>query len=94
VILLVASLAAAVVTAMALAVNTWFRGVLRVRAHKTTLVTLKSGHAFKGVLFAVDRHAIVLRNAEMVEEGGDRIPVPVDGELVVLRPDVAFLQFV
>lgn len=68
--------------------------VLRNHLRHTTIVTLKSGAAFRGVLYLVDKEAFVLRNCELVEAGSDRIPVAVDGELVILRPDVHYLQFV
>lgn len=54
------------------------------------IVTLKSGEGYRGVLFEEDRHALVLRNAEALNPDGTRVLV--DGELIVLRPDVAYLQ--
>lgn len=67
--------------------------VLKQRVMRTTIVTLKAGSSFRGVLFAHDREAIVLRNVEHLVEGADK-PTPVDGELVVLAADVLFMQFV
>lgn len=57
---------------------------------RRTIVTLKSGEAFAGVLYAVDRESLTLRNAELLT-AGERA-VPVDGEVLVLRADVAYLQ--
>lgn len=68
--------------------------LIREHLRRKVVVTLKSGDAFEGVLFAADSEALVLRNATVLEAGGtDRVPVPVDGELLLLRPDVAYLQF-
>lgn len=61
----------------------------RVRAK--VLVTLKSGDGFEGVLWEADRQALVLRGASMVGLAGDP-PVAVDGEVVVLLVDVAYIQ--
>jgi len=58
---------------------------------KTVIVTLKSGMAFRGVLFDADPETIVLRNAEAVEAGTD-LPVKVDGEVLIDRSQVEFMQ--
>lgn len=68
--------------------------VLRSLVRRGCIVTLKSGEAFRGVLWARDAHVFVLRNAEALGIGEERRAVPVDGEVVILRPDVAYLQFV
>lgn len=71
------------------------RHIIRQHLRKAVLVTLKTGEGFRGVLFDADRDALVLRNAGVVEaNGSDRVATPVDGELVILRHDVAYLQFV
>lgn len=64
--------------------------VLPGRVHQQVILTLKSGDGYRGVLFEVDRHAVVLRNAEALNPDGSRLVV--DGELIVLRADVAYLQ--
>lgn len=66
--------------------------LLRQRRRRRCLVTLKDGSAFSGVLFEVDSEAVVLRDAAQLDAGPKREPVGVDGELLILRPDVAFLQ--
>lgn len=66
--------------------------VLRSRLRRRVLVTLHSGEAFDGVLFDADRQALVLRNASQVGVANRGTPVPVDGEVVVLLEDVAYLQ--
>lgn len=64
--------------------------ILRQRRRKSVLVTTKSEATFRGVLFQVDRHSMVLRNAEVVVAGEN--PTVVDGELILPRAEVAFLQ--
>ena len=66
--------------------------LLRRRARETVVVTLKSGLAFRGVLFDVDDRSFVLRNAEALEQGVNGSHVPVDGEVVMARSDVEFWQ--
>ena len=58
---------------------------------RRAIVTLKSGESFAGVVFDVDREMVLLRNAELLT-AGERA-VPVDGEVLILRADVAYLQF-
>lgn len=64
--------------------------VLPGRVHQVVIVTLKSGDGYRGVLFESDRHAMVLRNTEALNPDGTRVMV--DGELIVLRADIAYLQ--
>lgn len=68
--------------------------IIRQHLRRKVLATLKTGEAFGGVLFDADREAVVIRNCELLEAGTDRTAVPVDGELVILRADLAYLQFV
>lgn len=92
--MIAAAVISALLTAAVAVVATWSvcgRGtVLSARVHMQVIVTLKSGDGYRGVLFEVDRHALVLRNCEALNPDGTRLTV--DGELVVLRPDVAILQ--
>lgn len=67
------------------------RHLFRQRLHKTVIVTLKSGMAFRGALYDADPDVFVLRNAEAIEKGTS-LPVAVDGEVLVLRSEVEFLQ--
>jgi small nuclear ribonucleoprotein (snRNP)-like protein len=62
------------------------------RGRRQVLVTLKSGAAFRGVLYATDREALVLREAQALAYGAQKATVPVEGELVALRADVDYLQ--
>lgn len=64
--------------------------VLGERLRRKVVVTLKAGSTFGGVLAEADRYAIVLQGAESLKPDGSRISV--DGELVVLREDVAYIQ--
>ena len=68
--------------------------VLGNRVRSRVLLTLKSGEAFEGVLWEADSHAFVLRNVTAFAESStpDPTATPVDGELVVLAGDVAFIQ--
>lgn len=83
-------LAAAILAAAIVGVFAWDRfGVVRRRRHSPVIVTLKSGAGFKGVLVADDSRALVLGNAETVDDGR---PVPVDGEVIVPWGDVKYVQ--
>lgn len=66
--------------------------LLRQRLRRRVIVTLKSGEAFSGVLFEVDSESIVLRDVQAPGAGERGATVPVDGELLILRSDVAFMQ--
>ena len=68
------------------------RRVLRSRLRRRVLVTLKAGDAFDGVLVDADAQSLVLRNASQVGVVNRGTPVPVDGEVLVLLEDVAYLQ--
>ncbi|MCA1572430.1 MAG: hypothetical protein LC798_19440 [Chloroflexi bacterium] len=65
--------------------------LLRRRLRATVVATLKSGAAFKGVLLEVDSRSVVLRNAEVWHSSNDG-PVLVDGEVLLARSDVEYLQ--
>lgn len=66
--------------------------LLRQRTRSTVIATLKSGMAFRGVLFEVDSRSYVLRNTEALGRPGDGTHIPVDGEVIIDRADVEFLQ--
>ena len=66
--------------------------VLSSRLRERFLVTTKDGATFAGVLFSHDSQALVLRNAEAVGEGENKTNLPLDGEIIVLLSDVAYLQ--
>lgn len=84
--------AGGVVAAIVLGFRWSIRGLMADRMRRKVLVTLKSGEGFAGVLYAADRDCLVLRGVVAVGFGpGDR-NVEVDGELLVQRVDVAYLQ--
>lgn len=68
------------------------RGLLAERRRHRVLVTLKTGEAFSGVLFSVDREAVVLRESVAVAYGPKSEDVPVGGEVLIQRTDIAYLQ--
>lgn len=81
-------LVAAVVAVLAL--RRAGRVVLASRMRERVVVTTKQGATFAGVLWQVDTRALVLREAQVVTGSGEHSLV--DGELLVLVSDVAYLQ--
>ena len=67
--------------------------LIRQHLRHSVLLTLKTGETFRGVLFAADSEAIVLRNVAAVGVTEDRSHLSVDGELLFLRADIAYMQF-
>jgi small nuclear ribonucleoprotein (snRNP)-like protein len=65
--------------------------LLKQRLRETVVATLKTGTAFSGVLYEVDGQSLVLRNARALSRNGDE-PVMVDGELLLARADVEYMQ--
>lgn len=66
--------------------------VLNSRLRERVIVTCKTGESFSGVLYSHDDKALVLREAQALGAGENRTDLPLDGELIVLMPDVAYLQ--
>lgn len=66
--------------------------ILRNAERSRVIVTLKSGDSFAGVLFDHDSRALTLRNCEALGLHEDKTNAPVDGELIILLPDVHFVQ--
>lgn len=66
--------------------------VLRSRLRERFIVTTKDGAAFEGLLYSADRTALVLREAEAIGAADDKSNVSLDGEIIVLLSDVAYLQ--
>lgn len=56
------------------------------------MVTTKQGDTFDGVLYSLDRTALVLRQAAAVGAGENKTDLPLDGELIVLLADVDYIQ--
>lgn len=92
IVLAAAVLAVGVVAAMALATRAGADRLLRERLCDKVVVTLKTGAAFSGVLFKVDGRVVILRDTRALEAGPTGDHVAVDGELVVFRSDIDYLQ--
>lgn len=59
---------------------------------KTVIINTKSGKAFRGVLWSSWFSMIVLKNAEMLRPGGEAVSM--DGDLVIYKRDVDFIQVI
>lgn len=64
------------------------RGYLRHRL----VVTMHDGATWDGVVMDVDSRTVVLRNAEAI--GANDVRTPADGEVLLPRDEVAFMQAV
>jgi hypothetical protein len=64
----------------------------RTAVRKRVIVNLTTDKAFGGVLWAKRGPLLVLRDAQLLEAG--RAAVPMDGEVVVERARVDFVQVV
>lgn len=64
----------------------WRRSAL----HRRVLVALKTDKTFRGVLYAKRGPLLILKDAELLEAGRD--PVKLDGEVLIERPNVDFVQ--
>lgn len=65
--------------------------LVRHRMRARVIVTMKSGEAFSGVLIDADGRSFILRDAKALVDSNAR-PVPVDGELVLDRSQVDYMQ--
>ncbi len=61
---------------------------------KTGIVNLKSGTAFRGVVWKIAGAFVVLRNAEMLQDMGKASRHVIDGEVVVNLTEIDFIQVV
>ena len=66
------------------------RHLFRQRIRHQVIVTMKDDRSFAGILFDADPELIILRNSDALHRDGSRIHV--DGELLLLRGDIAFIQ--
>lgn len=66
--------------------------VIASRLRDRVIVTLKSGESFGGILYSHDDKALVLRETQALGAGERSTDLPLDGELIVLLPDVAYIQ--
>ena len=66
--------------------------LLQERVCDKVVVTLKTGAAFSGVLFKADERSLVLRDTQALGAGPAGDHLAVDGELILFRSDIDFLQ--
>lgn len=66
--------------------------VITSRLRERVIVTTKTGEAFAGILYSHDDKALVLRETQALGAGERSTDLPLDGELIVLLPDVAYIQ--
>jgi hypothetical protein len=92
VIVLAAAILATAVISAALLMGRHRDRLLRERLCDKVVITLKTGPSFSGVLFKVDDRALILRDTQALgaAPGGDHLAV--DGELVLFRTDIEYLQ--
>lgn len=88
-ILLLAALV--ILLTVALMIITTRDRLVRRRVRKDVIVTMRSGEAFRGVLHDADGRSFVLRDAKALTDASAR-PVPVDGELVLDRAQIDYMQ--
>lgn len=56
------------------------------------MVTLKGGQSFDGLLIDCDPQAWVLRDTFAIGAGEKNTNLPVDGEVVLLSAEIAYVQ--
>lgn len=66
--------------------------VLSTRLRERVIVTTKTGLSFAGVLFSIDKAALVLREAHAIGAGENHTDLPLDGEQIVLLDNVDYIQ--
>jgi small nuclear ribonucleoprotein (snRNP)-like protein len=89
VILVALVLAAGIVLAVV-----WQRStdvLLRSRIHRKVVVELRSGETFDGIIAKTDRHSVLLQSVRLLA-GAETQPTRIDGELLLPRCDVKFIQ--
>ncbi len=59
---------------------------------RQVIVNTKSDRSFRGILWHKGREFLILRGAEMLR--GRDVPLAMDGELVIYRENVDFIQVV
>lgn len=72
----------------------WLRSIdvlVRRQMRRQVVLELRSGETFRGVVLAVDGRSITLGSVESLIATQTE-PVPVDGELLIPRGDVKFMQ--
>jgi ABC-type Fe3+-siderophore transport system permease subunit len=92
IVLAAAVLAAGLIIAALLIVGAARDRLLRERMCDKVVATLKTGAAFSGVLFKVDGQALILRDTQALGAGPGGDHLAVDGELILFRADIEYLQ--
>jgi hypothetical protein len=92
VIVLAAAILAAAVIGAALLMGRNRDRLLRERLCDKVVITLKTGPSFSGVLFKVDDRAVILRDTQALGAAHNGDHLVVDGELVLFRTDIEYLQ--
>lgn len=69
------------------------RSYLRLALSRRVIVNLKSGSAIEGALFDERGPLLVLKNALLHERGASG-PTPMDGDVIVERQHIDFVQAV
>ena len=64
--------------------------LLKARLREPFVVTMLDGSAWQGVLYAVDDRTVVLRDTQPI--GAESPRGVVDGELILARAQIAFMQ--
>lgn len=59
---------------------------------KSGIINLKSGTAFRGVVFDIRGGYVILRNAEILQDRNTKINKPIDGEIVISESEIDFYQ--
>lgn len=77
---------------MRIGVFLFSRSLLKRYLRRRVIVNLKDSSSFAGVLYLDHPEGIVLRESSQLDAGPKREPVGVDGELLILKPDIAFIQ--
>lgn len=61
------------------------------RLRRRVIVTRHDGTGIVGVLLETDRRCVVVTSAETQDDRGQLVPI--DGEVLVLAEDIAYMQF-
>lgn len=94
------ALVVAVFAVVATAAAVWFDAfshtrpdwVISRQARRRVIVTATSGDAFTGLLVDADRRSVRLVDAAALT-GAQSTPTPVDGDLLIPRDQIAYVQF-
>lgn len=62
----------------------------RYPSKRRVIANLKSGEAFRGILWQRTRDFLMLKSAELIKAGGETVRM--DGEVLVERQNLSFLQ--